>query len=262
MNRERIEKEAVTEGVEESKTVEPVVAENPQTITFNELTALNRSLWADSVGPVGCDKATLLKAAKQVNPVFTKNDKGRFEMKADDLKTILLVVTDLQAPKQKQKPTTPSTVSDKTEKVSESVVDLSQIKTAEQFAAFWQTLSAGYVLVNRLGKEKIITSYLSKESTITAGRFYAECFDTGGNRIGGYYFDKIAQYVKVKAVVKSDDDKVLLCIERLLKSNGESDCTIVSVVDEANKYCYKTALGKVDVVDKSFIDDRIIAGLF
>lgn len=51
------------------------------------------------------------------------------------------------------------------------------------------------------------------------------------------------------------EDRVFLAIEFLLRA------PIVSVVDEANKYCYKTWQGEIGVVDKEFIDDRVNAGL-
>ena len=55
---------------------------------------------------------------------------------------------------------------------------------------------------------------------------------------------------------QSFDDKVFLSIESLLRSSGHCG-QLVSVVDEANKYCYKTLDGKIGTVDKSFIHDRI-----
>ena len=60
------------------------------------------------------------------------------------------------------------------------------------------------------------------------------------------------------------DEKVILTIEMLLKNDGihSNDWNIVSVVDEANKYSYKTSKGTIGQVDKAFINDRINAGLY
>ena len=52
------------------------------------------------------------------------------------------------------------------------------------------------------------------------------------------------------------EDKIVISIEQLLRTSGYSG-QLVSVVDEANKYCYKTFDGKIGTVDKSFILDRI-----
>lgn len=59
----------------------------------------------------------------------------------------------------------------------------------------------------------------------------------------------------------SFDDKIHLAIERLLRTSGNTNWNIVSVVHEAKKYCYKTFSGEIGVVDKDFIHDRINAGL-
>jgi hypothetical protein len=56
---------------------------------------------------------------------------------------------------------------------------------------------------------------------------------------------------------QSFEDKVFLSIQSLLRSSGHCG-QLVSVVDEANKYCYKTVDGKIGVVDKYFIHDRIM----
>lgn len=50
--------------------------------------------------------------------------------------------------------------------------------------------------------------------------------------------------------------QIFVAIETLLRSSGHCG-HLVSVVDEANKYCYKTFDGKIGVVDKKFIHDRI-----
>lgn len=52
------------------------------------------------------------------------------------------------------------------------------------------------------------------------------------------------------------EDKIFISIEQLLRTSGYCG-QLVSVVDEANKYCYKTFDGKIGTVDKSFILDRI-----
>jgi hypothetical protein len=57
------------------------------------------------------------------------------------------------------------------------------------------------------------------------------------------------------------EDKVLLAIERLLLTSMYPSFNVVSVVDEANKYCYKTVDGTIGTVDKNFIHDRVNAGL-
>lgn len=54
----------------------------------------------------------------------------------------------------------------------------------------------------------------------------------------------------------SEEDKVFMAIERLLNRH------IVSVNDEASKYCYKTVSGEIGTVGKEFIQDRILAKLF
>lgn len=56
---------------------------------------------------------------------------------------------------------------------------------------------------------------------------------------------------------KSLEDKVFIAIERLLRSSGHSCGHLVSVVAEANKYCYKTFSGEIGVVDQKFIHDLI-----
>ena len=54
----------------------------------------------------------------------------------------------------------------------------------------------------------------------------------------------------------SQEDKVHKSIEKLLNTH------VVSVVDEARKYCYKTFNGVIGAVDKGFIDDRVNCGLY
>lgn len=51
-------------------------------------------------------------------------------------------------------------------------------------------------------------------------------------------------------------DQIFKAIESLLRSSGHCG-QLVSVVDEANKYCYKTFDGTIGTVDKLFIHDRI-----
>jgi hypothetical protein len=60
----------------------------------------------------------------------------------------------------------------------------------------------------------------------------------------------------------SQEDMVHKAIERLLKSSGYASWNVVSVTDEAKKYCYKTVDGDIGTVWKDFIQDRIDAGLF
>jgi len=55
---------------------------------------------------------------------------------------------------------------------------------------------------------------------------------------------------------QSFEDKVFCSIEQLLRTSGHCG-QLVSVVDEANKYCYKTFDGVIGTVDKTFIHDRI-----
>ena len=55
---------------------------------------------------------------------------------------------------------------------------------------------------------------------------------------------------------QSLEDKIFLSIEQLLRLSGYCG-HLVSVCDEANKYCYKTFDGKIGTVNKSFIHDRI-----
>lgn len=50
--------------------------------------------------------------------------------------------------------------------------------------------------------------------------------------------------------------QIFQAIESLLRTSGHCP-HLVSVVDEANKYCYKTFDGKIGTVDKAFIHDRI-----
>lgn len=50
--------------------------------------------------------------------------------------------------------------------------------------------------------------------------------------------------------------QIFIAIETLLRSSGHYCAHLVSVVDEANKYCYKTFDGAIGVVDKDFIHDR------
>ena len=54
----------------------------------------------------------------------------------------------------------------------------------------------------------------------------------------------------------SNDAKVHRAIERLLDSH------VVSVVNEASRYCYKTVDGVIGVVDMSFINDRVKGGIW
>lgn len=51
-------------------------------------------------------------------------------------------------------------------------------------------------------------------------------------------------------------DQIFKSIESFLRSSGHCG-QLISVVDEANKYCYKTFDGVIGVVDKNFIHDRI-----
>ena len=60
----------------------------------------------------------------------------------------------------------------------------------------------------------------------------------------------------------TQEDKVFLAIERLLRTSGHQEWNLAGVVDEARKYCYKTVAGTIGTVDKSFIQDRINAGLY
>ncbi len=60
----------------------------------------------------------------------------------------------------------------------------------------------------------------------------------------------------------SFEDKVFKAVERLLRTSGHDFWNIVSVVDEASRYCYKKADGTIGTVDRSFIHDRINAGLY
>lgn len=55
---------------------------------------------------------------------------------------------------------------------------------------------------------------------------------------------------------QSLEDKVFVSIEQLLRHSGYCG-QLVSVADEANKYCYKTFDGVIGTVDKGFIHDRI-----
>lgn len=54
----------------------------------------------------------------------------------------------------------------------------------------------------------------------------------------------------------SNDAKVYRAIERLLDSH------VVSVVNEASRYCYKTVDGVIGAVDMSFINDRVKSGIW
>lgn len=54
------------------------------------------------------------------------------------------------------------------------------------------------------------------------------------------------------------DEQVFIAVETLLRNSGPMYCgQLVSVVEEANKYCYKTFDGAIGTVDKGFIKDRI-----
>lgn len=50
--------------------------------------------------------------------------------------------------------------------------------------------------------------------------------------------------------------QIFTAVEKLLRMSGHC-AHLVSVVDEANKYCYKTFDGAIGTVDKAFIHDRI-----
>ena len=58
------------------------------------------------------------------------------------------------------------------------------------------------------------------------------------------------------AKTMSFEAKVHRAIERLLDSH------VVSVVNEASKYCYKTCEGIIGTVDMAFIDDRVKSGVY
>lgn len=60
----------------------------------------------------------------------------------------------------------------------------------------------------------------------------------------------------------SFDDKVFKAVERLLRTSGHDSWMIVSVVDEANKYCFKKVDGTIGTVSKSYLHDRITDGLY
>lgn len=57
-------------------------------------------------------------------------------------------------------------------------------------------------------------------------------------------------------------DKVHKSIERLLRTSGNNDWNIVSVVCESNKYSYKTFGGKISTVSMDFIDQRVKDGQY
>lgn len=57
------------------------------------------------------------------------------------------------------------------------------------------------------------------------------------------------------------DAQVLMAVERLLRTSGYRSWNVVSVCDEANRYCYKTASGEIGTVRKDFLHDRIASGL-
>lgn len=57
------------------------------------------------------------------------------------------------------------------------------------------------------------------------------------------------------------DTKVFMAIERLLCTSGRESWALVSVVDEASRFCYKTVSGEIGTVDRSFIMDRVNGGL-
>jgi len=58
------------------------------------------------------------------------------------------------------------------------------------------------------------------------------------------------------AKTMSAEAKTHRAIERLLDSH------VVSVVNEASKYCYKTCEGIIGTVDIAFINDRVKSGIF
>lgn len=58
------------------------------------------------------------------------------------------------------------------------------------------------------------------------------------------------------------EDKVFKAIERLLRTSGFECWNCTSVCDEVRNYTYKTLDGKVGVVSKEFINDRINSGLY
>ena len=51
------------------------------------------------------------------------------------------------------------------------------------------------------------------------------------------------------------ETQIFIAIETLLRSSGYCG-QLVSVVAEANRYCYKTFDGKIGIVDMGFIHDR------
>lgn len=74
--------------------------------------------------------------------------------------------------------------------------------------------------------------------------------------------NKITKLSDMTHATLSFEDKVFKAIERLLRTSGFNCWVLVSVVDEANKYCYKNQDGEIGTVDKSFLHDRINAGLY
>lgn len=60
----------------------------------------------------------------------------------------------------------------------------------------------------------------------------------------------------------SFEDKVFRTIERLLRNSGRESWMLVSVVDEANCFCYKTVHGVIGTVRRDYIIDRINSGLY
>jgi hypothetical protein len=57
------------------------------------------------------------------------------------------------------------------------------------------------------------------------------------------------------------DVQVFRAIERLLRTSGYDSWNLVSVCDEASRYCYKTVSGEIGTVRKDFLHDRINSGL-
>ncbi len=50
------------------------------------------------------------------------------------------------------------------------------------------------------------------------------------------------------------DGQIFKAIDSLLQVSGRGH--LVSVVDESNKFCFKTFTGEIGTIDKSFIYDR------
>jgi hypothetical protein len=60
----------------------------------------------------------------------------------------------------------------------------------------------------------------------------------------------------------SFEDKVFRTIERLLRNSGRESWNVVSVVDEANHYCYKTVNGVIGTVRRDYVHERIADGVY